>query len=93
MGSTFHLLRLRYGVAPPYPRPHCPYSHSTIGYLYLNPFLGSGLYLLTLHKRHVGQGNHGSPSKGFCVNVTLVNCIRGHNDSAFACRFKLREKD
>ena len=30
--------------------------------------------------------------KVFCVNMTAVNCIRWHNDNAFAYRFKLREK-
>ena len=39
-------------------------------------FLGSELFLLTLQKRQVGQGNHGCPSKSFCVNATAVNCIR-----------------
>ena len=28
--------------------PYCPYGHYTMGYLYLNFFLGSELYLLTL---------------------------------------------
>ena len=42
----------------------------------LNLFLGPELYLLTLHKRQMGQGNHGSPSKSVCVNATVVNCIR-----------------
>ena len=37
---------------------------------------GSKLYLLTRHKRHVGQGNHGNPFKSFCVNATAVYCIR-----------------
>ena len=62
---------------PPPPPPHthkyCPFGHNTMGYLYYNPFLGSALYLLTLRKRQVGQGNHGSPSKSFCVNATAVN--------------------
>ena len=30
--------------------------------------------------------------KVFCVNMTAVNCLRWHNDYAFAYRFKLREK-
>ena len=35
---------------PPCPLPY-PYGHNTMEYLYLNLFLGSELYLLTLHKR------------------------------------------
>ena len=34
-------------------------------YLYHKLFHGSELYLLTLQKRQMGQGNHGSPSKSF----------------------------
>ena len=30
--------------------------------------------------------------KVFCVNASAVNYLRWHNDSAFANRFKLREK-
>ena len=47
-----------------------------LGYLHLNIFLGSELYLLTLHKRQVGHGNHGSPSESFFDTVTAVNCVR-----------------
>ena len=67
-----------------------PYGNNTMGSFYLNLFLGSELYLLTLHKRQVGQGNHGSPSKSFCVNATAVNCIRWHYDNAVAYRFNLK---
>ena len=89
-GFTFHFLHLRYGAgAPP---PNCPYSHNTRAYLYLDLFLKSELFLLTLHKRQVGQGNNGSPSKSFYVNATAVNYIRGHNDNVFAYRFRSREK-
>ena len=40
--------------APPPSPPH-PFGHNTIEYLYLNLFLGSEFYSLTLHKRQVGQ--------------------------------------
>ena len=30
--------------------------------------------------------------KLFCVNMTAVNCIRWHNDNAFAYRFKVKGK-
>ena len=52
------------------------YDHYIMGYFYPHLFLGSDLYLLTLNKRYVGQGYHGSPSKSFCVNATAVNYIR-----------------
>ena len=61
-------------ASPPPPHTHnCPFGHSTMGYLYYNPFLGSALYLPTLRKPQVEQGNHGSPPKSFCVNATAVN--------------------
>ena len=56
------------------------YGHYSMGYFYLNLFLGSELNLLTLNKRYVGQGYHGSPSKNFCVNATAVN----HKDDRMA---------
>ena len=68
------------------------YGHYIMGYLYLNLFLGPDLYLLTLNKRYVGQGYHGSPSKSFCVNATAVNYTRWQNGNVLAYRFKLREK-
>ena len=58
---------------PPHTHTHCPFGHNTMGYLYYNLFLGSALYLPTLRKRQVGQGNRGSPSESFCVNATAVN--------------------
>ena len=61
------------GFRTPPPHTHCPFGHNTMGYLYYNRFLGSALYLTTLRKQQVGQGNHGSPSKRFCVNATAVN--------------------
>ena len=61
----------------PPPSPcHYPYGHNAMGYLHLNNCLGSELYLLTLHKRQVGHGNHGSPSESFFVTATAVNCVR-----------------
>ena len=77
--------------ALPLPR-HYPYGHNTMEYLHLNILLGSKLYLLTLQKRQVGHGNHGSPSESFFVTATAVNCVRLQNDNAFAYRFKFREK-
>ena len=68
------------------------YGHYIMGYFYLNLFLGSELYLLTLNKRYVGQGYSGSSSKSFCVNATAVNYIRWQNGNAFAYRFKLTKK-
>ena len=58
---------------PPHTHTQCPFGHNTMGYLYYNLFLGSALLLPTLRKRQVGQGNHGSPTKSFCVNATAVN--------------------
>ena len=60
-------------LTPPHTHTHCPFAHNTMGYLYYNLFHGLALYLPTLRKRQVGQGNHGIPSESFCVNATVVN--------------------
>ena len=85
------MLHMTWIPCPPSPR-HYPYGHNTMGYLHLNIFLESELYLLTLHKRHVGHGNHGSPSESFFVTATAINCVGWQNDNAFAYHFKFREK-
>ena len=70
--QLLQLCTVRTAWSPPPPA----YHHNTMEYLYLNLFLGSEFFLPTLHIRQVGQWNHESLSKSFCVNATAVNCIR-----------------
>ena len=75
------------------PRPHTVPTATTLWDTFiLTFFYWVGTLLAHTQKRQMGQGNHGSPSKSFCINTTAVNCIRWHNDNAFAYLFKLREK-
>ena len=90
MGSTSHLLRLRY-YAPTHATT-VPTATALLDTFILTFSLGSELYLLTLHKRQVGQGIMDAHPKVFFFFFFFVNAISWHNDNVFACRFKSREK-
>ena len=77
----------------PLPRPHTVPTSTTLSDTFISTFSWIATLLAHTQKRQVGQGNHGSPSKRFCVNTTAVNCIRWRHDNVFAFLFKLREKD
>ena len=84
-------LNLSYAWCPPpllHTHTHYTYGHYTMGCLYHNLFLWSELYLLTQHKRQVGQGNHGNPSKSFCGQC---DCSKLYKMTEWQC-FKLRGK-
>ena len=90
MGYTFHWLRLRYGAAPHLPPRPLSLWPQHYGIPLSQPFSRVGTLLA--HTAQTTSGTRESWKPSFCVNATAVNCIRGHNDSAFACRFNLKEK-